>query len=486
MISIVQISFDKVFDATLGKLGIARLWDGIDRGAPSSRPMIERADTLLAIGLGLAGLAASIWGFAFTNQVPELHTIADLWMTADAPRYAENMIATNETTHHRTSVHPLFSILLYPFGTTLTALGVDQLIAAKALVAVTMGANVAMFSLTIRLLGLPRLVIVIFSALFMASAAFMLWSGIVESYPFSCFSILLALFMMLRVREAHWSWWVLVNVLTLGILITNWMFALIAMAVRLKLKRFVAIVVGSFSLVVVLSVIQNAAFEKAVLFFNPDTLTREAQYFQTSLEAEGLYEQGWRPSANLRSIYVTTIVGMPAYVVPEKFMRLTTSNQNSTFPDGEVSPLIAVAAWLVLFGMGIWGAVSRRELRLPLIGVALMLFFQNALHIIYGEVTFLYSLNFLPLVLLVAGCAWFAPWRRASLALAGLTIIFGSINNERRLQQYTDLAGCLAEIEIVQRQQVWEVAKHEIPLDPDEYSDLQVDTKDLCNTKSPA
>jgi hypothetical protein len=486
MISAVQNRYDKLFDATFGRLGIAGLWDRFDRTILSSRQMLVRTDIVIALLLGLTGMLASIWAFSQTGRVPELHTIADLWMTADAPRYAENMVTTTDTTHHRTSVHPLFSILLFPFGTLLTALGADSLTAAKVLVVAAMAANVTMFSLTIRLLGLPRPLVGIFSLLFIASSAFMHWSGIVESYPFSCLSILVALFMMFRVNKAHWGWWVLVNVLTLGILITNWIFALIAMAVRLNLKQFVAITVSSFALVVCLAVIQNAIFEKAVLFFNPHTLTRETQYFQTSLEAEGLYHEGWRPSANLRSIYVTTVVGMPAYVVPEKFQRITTSNQNSTFPEGEITPPIAAAAWVLLFLMGVWGAVRRQEIRLPMIGISLMLLFQSALHAIYGEVTSLYALNFLPLVVIVAACAWFAPLRQASVALACTVIVFGGMNNERRLQQYTDLAGCMAEIELVQRLQTWEIAKDEFLLEPEEYEALKVDLHGLCNTKTPS
>lgn len=484
MISAIQTRYNTIFDATIGRLWISRLWDGIDRDMPATRPMLSRPDILLAFGLGLVGMAVSLWGFAQTNRVPAIHTMFDLWFDADIARVAENMVTTTGE-HARTSVHPLFSILVYPFGKLLTVLGVDPLAAAKALVVLVMGANAALFSLTTRLLGLPRSVGVLFTLLFMTTASFLFWSAVVETYPFSCFAVMMSLFMMLRVKTAHWGWWLLVNVLTLGFLVTNWIFALIAMAVRLKLKPFVAIAVTSFSLVVVLSVIQNATFEKAALFFNPETLVREAHHTQPGMESRGVLEEGWRPASNLRNIYVTTVVGMPVYV-KHAYRRLVTTNQHSGFPDGEVSPVIAVVAWVVLFGMGLWGALSRKDIRLPLIGAALMLLMQSALHTIYGPVTFLYNLSFMPLLILFACLAWYAPYRKIAVAMACTVVVFGGINNERRMQETVNVAGCLSEFEAVKERHTWELIRNQPTPEPSESSTLDIDTVNLCNTKTPS
>lgn len=486
MINTIQARYGAIFDATIGKLWVTRIWDSIDRDLPSNRQTISRADILLAAVFGLLGIAASVWAFTQTHRAPGLHTLLDIYLNSDVPAWEQNFVSTDGM-HSRTSVHPIISILLYPFGALLTSVGVDPLSAAKTLIVVIMGANVALFTLITRLLGLPRSVGAAFSMLFLISAGFLFWSGVVESYPFACFSVLLALFMMLRVRSAHWSWWIAVNVLTLGFLITNWMFGLIAMAVRLKLKPFLAISVSSFFIVVALSVIQNATFEKAAFFFNPEPILREARFFQPIMEVEGSYEEDWRPVSNLRSIYVTSVVAMPVYLQEFSGYHVATTNQNSSLPEGELSPVLAIISWVVLFGMGVWGAAKRREIGVPLIGAALMLGFQTALHIIYGEVTFLYSLNFLPLLLMFACLSWYAPYRSVAVGLVSCVILFGGLNNERRLQETIDAADCLSEIDSVRNRQDRERTQLTSPQDNSDDSRTSIESiNSICNTKSPS
>jgi hypothetical protein len=483
MLSALQSRYDKTFDASIGRLWIARLWNRFDRDALSTRPMLVRTDVLIALCFAVVGSAVSVWAFSQTNRVPELHTMFNLWIHADSARVAENIVTTGGD-HGRTSVHPLFSILTYPFGALLTALGLAPLTAAKTLVVIVMGATTAMFSLTTRLVGLPRFVSAAFTALFTATASFLYWGGVVETFPFSCFAVVTSLFMMLRVNTPHWGWWVLVNVLTIGVLITNWVIALVAMAVRLKLKPFIAIAVSSFALVIVLAVIQNLCFEKAALFFNPHTLTREAAYFQTNMAAEGTYEQGWQPAANLRSMYVTTVVAMPVEVQQQTHMRLATTNQNTAFREGEIIPVIAVISWVVLFGMGVWGAILRSSLRLPVIGAALMLTAQTILHLIYGEVTFLYSLSFMPLIILFASMSWFAPYRYVGLGLVVLVIAFGGTNNVRRLQETVSIGDCLSDIDFVRQGQTWDLIRDAKPPETSDYQTLDFDTENLCQPGS--
>ena len=69
--------------------------------------------------------------------------------------------------------------------------------------------------------------------------------------------------------------------------------------------------------------------------------------------------------------------------------------------------------------------------------------------------------------------------------MAGVVIVFGGINNERRLQETVSVADCLSDVETVKKLQTWELAKHEIVLEPSDYPALQVDTVNLCNTKTP-
>ena len=174
MMTAVQTRISNIFDATVGRLWITRIWDSLDREVHSNGRALTRPDILLSLMLGACGIAVSIWAFFQTGRVPELHTMTELWLQADVPRAAENMVTTAGN-HGRTSVHPIYSILLYPVGRLLMALGAEPLLAAKMVTVVVMGANVTLFSLTTRLLGLPQFAMALFSVLFMATASFMFW-----------------------------------------------------------------------------------------------------------------------------------------------------------------------------------------------------------------------------------------------------------------------------------------------------------------------
>ncbi|OYW83408.1 MAG: hypothetical protein B7Z20_12640 [Sphingobium sp. 32-64-5] len=253
----------------------------------------------------------------------------------------------------------------------------------------------------------------------------------------------------------------MLNILTLGITTTNWTAGLIATAARHRLKSFFAIATIALGAVGVLSIIQNPLFDKAAYFFNPIPLMRETNFTQPSMQAKGDYESGWNPITNLRSLYVTTVIGMPDEVQQQNTIELVTTNQTSGFPKGEVSPVIATAAWVVLFGLGIWGAISHRPLRTVAIGVGLMLAFQTLLHSVYGEVTFLYSWHFMPMIVLVAAFSWFSRYRWVAVGLAVTVIIFGGINNINRLQSTIATAGCLAQLDSVKTYQSWDLIKTE-------------------------
>ncbi|MEM5518141.1 hypothetical protein WNY37_14375 [Henriciella sp. AS95] len=458
MITAVRSLFDTVYDGSIGRLGLDGLWEKIDRSIKPGRLPLERRDISIAIGLGLIGMAVCIWAFTQTQRIDAINTHLSIFLQADIGRVADNMTSTGGA-HARTSVHPIASILIYPFTAVLMAFGLGPIHAAATLVVLIMGVNVALFSLIIRLLGLPRPVGALFTVLFMASASFVFWSGIIELFPFAGFSLLLAMFMMFRIKTAHWAWWIVLNVLTLGLTTPNWVFGLIATAVRQKLKPFLVITAASLAVVGVLAVVQNATFAKAGLFFNPKLVAYEMNYIQPTMEDRGDYEQGWKPLSNLRSMYVTTVVAMPVDVEHQNGVELVTTNQSTGFPKGELAPVIAVSAWIVLFGLGIWGAFRRPELRLPLAGAGLMLLSQTALYSIYGEVTFLYSLHFMPLILLFASCAWFAPYKSVAVGLASVVIAFGAINNEQRLQETIETTNCLAGLESVQYWQSWDVLK---------------------------
>jgi len=91
---------------------------------------------------------------------------------------------------------------------------------------------------------------------------------------------------------------------------------------------------------------------------------------------------------------------------------------------------LGVAAWVVLLGLGAWGLRIRGwSAGLPLV-LGLSLAAQFVLHSMYGaEEVFLYSLHWLPLLVIVAAFSTFTPWRQAATGLALVLLACAAVNN---------------------------------------------------------
>jgi hypothetical protein len=60
---------------------------------------------------------------------------------------------------------------------------------------------------------------------------------------------------------------------------------------------------------------------------------------------------------------------------------------------------------------------------------------HTALYLVYGEETFLYALNFVPLLILAASLATLSRWRSLVLAVAGLLLPCAAWNNACQLRE---------------------------------------------------
>ena len=439
------------------KSGLERLWNRLNREVRSDVTRLVATDFLMCAAFGLLGLLVALWGMSVATPATGLYTYLSVYMEADTVRVVHNLVELGGD-HKRTAVHPIFEMLMTPICLTLKTLGMSPIDASRAMVLVCATISGALFSAILRLMGLPRVVAGVFSALYIASAGFLFWNAVVEIYPFAAAGLLPALLLLVYARPVKTLWWSLFSALTLSFTITNWAVGLIAGAVRLDLKRFLIASLSALGMVMVLSIIQHAVFTRAAYFFNPIPLMTESTFFQPVMQGKGEYKEGWNPLNNLRSIYVTTVVAMPADVVVhgKQIPVIVATNQFSNFPKGEISPIIAVGAWLGVFGLGIWGAVTHRGLRPVSIGLAGMLLVNSLMHMIYGEVTFLYAAHFLPSLVMIAAFSWFTPARWLAVGLAVIVIICGGINNTHRLQATVDSVSCISQIPAVQKFQSWD------------------------------
>jgi len=410
----------------------------IARPAPAFTP----SDFVIAAVLGGLAVALSIFGFHLIRHAYGLLEFQDIWFQADIARVIDNMTNAGGS-HWRTSVHPVTSILLYPFGALLTGLGFSPLAAARLIVVSFCALNPAVLFFVLRQIALPRGIAALFAGLFIVSASTMFWSSVVELYPIACFSLLPALFLLAR-RASSRGWWILASAMTLSITVTNWMVGLIAAALRWNFTRFLSITAAALAIVLSLSIAQSLLFKDARIFLNPHGLAWDAVNFSgPNLQRRGYLEKPWSPLANLKVLYIDSAVTPPIRVEKEGLEYVET-NQASSFPAGSYWGPAALAAWVLLLVLGIAGAIQNRALRPFFLGLGLMLMGNGILHSLYGQVTFLYSMHVIPLLTILAAASWFGRGRWLGVGLAAVVMTAGGWNNWLQLHQSADLAAKVA------------------------------------------
>jgi len=111
------------------------------------------------------------------------------------------------------------------------------------------------------------------------------------------------------------------------------------------------------------------------------------------------------------------------------------SVQFSSVGSSSAFGIIAAAGWGILLASGIWSAWSNPKNKKVKIVVTIVLIGQLILHSIYGDETFLYSIHWAPLLILVAAFGLTSSFRRFVLLLAVFIAISCLFNNYQQFQR---------------------------------------------------
>jgi hypothetical protein len=355
-----------------------------------------------------------------------------IWFQADPVRVLGDM-TDRFGNHYRIKVHPLFVLLTHPLVTVLRALtGASALTASRLVIAFFAGIWIVLVFSLLRALGCRRLDATIFAVLGAVSASALFWTGLTETYLLGSISVLLALLAVQLTSRQKSLWIPLASAFSLSVTVTNWMAGLLATAVSFSWKRACLLVATAFCLVVILWGVQKFFYPQCPFFLSQ---SEEKSYINNPLSGG--------PVTSIKAFVFNTMV-MPR-IRPFEDMKSKwrwcgyITVQHDRPGAGSRLGTAAAALWAVLLAIGLWGLVSAREhlkLRLVLGGTLLG---QMALHSIYGEETFLYSLHFAPLLLAVAAMGIQTRLRPMVLALATCLIFIAGINNFSQLSRAIEL-----------------------------------------------
>ena len=418
----------------LSEYKVFRFFSSLELQQHTAKPLFIRDALLAVLLIGVAAVVIVTGAHRLGTTLDNARSF-NLWFQADLPRVVANLTDASSS-HHRVSVHAIAPTVLTSVVLGLHQFGMDLGFAGHLWMFALAGLSVGLFYLLLRLLGVAIPPSIVFTLLFIMSAAFIHWAPVEELSVPAMLSIVLSLLLLAYGKTRHEIWWCLVSLLTLGVTITNWSFGLIATLVRWPLEQFVRISAIALGIAVVIATLQYGVFHKARPFYIGAAVL-EYRY------AQPIMSRGWSPLKSWKSMFVSTIVAPAPYVELQGEDQVVT-NQESGFFDQGFLAIAAAFAWLSLFAIGIWGAVRNRELRPVAVALGLMVISQAALHSVYGDPTFMYSPHFLPPLLAVAAFSWFTPVRWFALVLALGVLFLGGKNN---LAQF-DAAAALATMEI--------------------------------------
>jgi hypothetical protein len=385
----------------------------------------------LVAGLALYGITQRIYPL-ITN-----YPTMDVWFHTDAPRVFNDMTKYS-VPHDRTSVHPLFVILIFPIVSFVkTVFFLTPTTAVEIVLAGVASLWVSLLFITFRLIGCRQLDATLFSILGAISAAAMFWLAIPDVYPFGGLTILLGLtFVALAEhRKLSMFWYVVVSAMTLSITVTNWMLGIHWTITNQPWKKAIQITLAAWVLVVLLVLVQKGIFPTTNAGFIKlnSTIQGEEKYIQVKDFPGSLRV--------IKSFFCHTIVMPSVKLFNDPNLNLERfSVQMSSPGSGSILGSLATFLWIALLCLGLWGLFTiRKHLRLR-VALGLTILGQLALHLVYGtDETFLYTLHFAPLLLLLAALSTLTPARSLALVLTGMLIVSAGINNTLQLNRAIDL-----------------------------------------------
>ena len=103
--------------------------------------------------------------------------------------------------------------------------------------------------------------------------------------------------------------------------------------------------------------------------------------------------------------------------------------QDSLPGSGTNVGFLGVLAWGLLLGLGLWALLFLKQQFRFRIALGLTLLGQLVLHMLFGWETFLFSIHFVPLLVVIAALSTLTRARVVALSLAGAVTVFAGINN---------------------------------------------------------
>lgn len=402
---------------------------------PQEAVALHRIDLLL--GLALAAIAAIfcvIRAQLLGGRLNDPVTFGT-YFSADTSRVFTNMCLAGES--HRAHVHPLFTAFAaLPTAFFRLVLRLSNENAVTAYLTLICGAWTFAIWFVLRALKLPRGLAVAFTMVSITSSSAIFWFPVAETHALASLSVLVALLPLFvsPPNKPSFVQLLMVNLGTFGVTITNWLVGIVVTVRCLKLPAAAKVFAATLAISVLVFVGQKlfmwdheipGRFGREVSFLahlEPTRLLQVVQIFFINVVVMAKPE-----------IDVSSFAGGPQLA--------SIHLQSSGLGHQGLLEWVAIISWSCLLILGVHGLVTNRVrfVELSLI-LGVFLGFHWALYSVYGEETFLFIVNCLPYLLVVASCAYHSRFgRKLVWPLVILLLATAPLNNWRYFKTVTTI-----------------------------------------------
>lgn len=409
--------------------------DSVSMSAP--RLPVIRADVIVCAALAVA---TAVYVVVLQQMLAYTNFYLDIWFDSDSLFIVGQETDRWSRDNNTNSRHPIFSLVTFPIGYAFTLLGLSPDMAVLPILVLYSTLFVVTAYVILRLMDRPIGVALVFTGILAVSTPGMFFLGLHERLIPAGLSILLLIAAVLAYQRKLVSpvWLTVAAALTLGITITNFAYAIVALPLLLGLRKGLQGLVNAFAAIAVISIFVPLLFPMSSLFLDVKTYPYETTSF--SGDAPRLEKAG--SPADRASAILLHSIAMPTPEIERKPYNREVqylSVQKVGVSGHQPAWYIAIALWFALLGAGLYAAILRmrnskllspagisRALRegaedpLPWM-LAISALGQIMLFMLYGAEAILFSAYFVPTLIFIAAMAW-KPGRTGQIIM-GLGVL---------------------------------------------------------------
>ena len=214
------------------------------------------------------GLLFFIFSLFLSSFKSEFAT--DIWYYSDPIRFISSLVDRNSFLHNRTNLHPLFSLILLPFGLFTNFFDISALQVSRFIIALSASLSGILIFLVLIKIEIRRSDALTLLLLFSSTSSFQYWWSTPETFPIAGLSIL-PCFYLLSIKSKNFISWLFASVSSLSITVSNWHIGIYSALIVFR-KRSFKVLFSSFVLVICLSLVQLALIPKTNLIFSKNIL----------------------------------------------------------------------------------------------------------------------------------------------------------------------------------------------------------------------